>query len=256
VDTQLPRLYAVTMTGQAGTPEASVVMPVASYEYGSVVDPSTGQLTYQLTQTTGPMAILRGGVYDFGIGYSKTALTTDPHPASTLLHEVTTPQQLIDLNGDGRMDLFSQVVGGVALNTVSAQGSTAFPGFPFPFVPDFLGGEMSHVLTIGTRLGSNPTTPTWYASDSPTVTDTLRQLVDVNGDGRVDVLEAPLADPDHWVLHLNTPDPTTTFGVKYVDVHLPVARMRAALATTGSTLTRVPLGRRTTGYNGGVGVWT
>ena len=80
----------------------------------------------------------------------------------------------------------------------------------------------------------------------PVVNDTLRQLIDMNGDGRLDVVETVLPDIDHWIIHLNTPDPTDPTKSVFVPIRIPVTQMRLALNTTGLSFGRVPLARNTT----------
>ena len=49
-DTELPRLQSVTMQGQRGTPEGNVLLPVATYTYGTATNVAGG-LTYRKTQS-------------------------------------------------------------------------------------------------------------------------------------------------------------------------------------------------------------
>jgi len=233
IDTQLPRLQAVTRTGQQGTSEASVVLPVAEYSYGSIGDPTTRNITYL------PRSHPRGKPISLevhhGISHTLSTRSTEPHDPADALLDLATTQAYIDLNGDGRPDVAEH--SRMTLNSSDVNATTTLSGtFEFPF------SSPSNILSVVIG-GAAAAVPDRL---NPSVNDTLKQYIDMNGDGRVDIVETVLPDIDHWIIHLNKPNPTIPKTSIFVDISIPVTRMRAALSTTGVAFGRVPLARRTT----------
>jgi len=232
-DTQRPQLQAVTMIGQNGTAERSVTLPVATYSYGTVVDPATHQITYEKSQTVGPPFLAGVSTFVYGIGYSLPITSTEPHAAEDFVTDLTTMQTLVDLNGDGRPDFFDEA--GFYQNTPDASGISQFSaGTSSPGT--LLLRDLVHSAI---HNGANK----YDRATGSGVNDTLRMQIDMNGDGRLDVVETVLPDIDHWIIHLNTPDPTDAKKIVWVDVTIPVTRMRAALNSTGLIFGRVPMAR-------------
>ena len=94
-DTALPRLQTVQMFGQAGTPEGTHALPVASYSYGSATH--DGKLAYRTTQT---LQIPSGGALD---NISSTDEDTSANvPESGDRYAMW--QTLLDFDGGGRSD--------------------------------------------------------------------------------------------------------------------------------------------------------
>lgn len=234
-DTQLPRLQSVTMNGQQGTPEGNVLLPVAAYTYDSVVDVATHQITYQETQTRGPPFVIGAHHYAFGVSFTGAKVSSEPHASGDVLLDLFTNQAFIELNGDGRPDFLSEA--GFYKNVPGPNGTTGFAqsiGFPV----DAREKIHSAILKPSAGAVSAP-----YRTANTVVNDTLRQLIDMNGDGRLDVVETVLPDTDHWIIHLNKPDPTDPTKSVFVDMRISVKQMRLALNTTGLQSGRVPLAR-------------
>jgi RHS repeat-associated protein len=238
-DTQRPQLHSVTMTGQQDTPENSVTLPIATYTYGTIADPSTRRIVYEQKSDTGPPFTI--GAHDFEFGISWTAVVDSPesHDPSDTVLDLYTGQNLVDLNGDGRPDFASE--GGYFRNKPGVDATSVFErdnGF-FPIEPK----EKIHSTSRGEGV--------WpYRTAGLIVNDTLRQQIDMNGDGRIDIVETVLPDTDHWIIHLNKPDPSDPQKSQFVDITVPVTRMRQALNTTGLTFGRVPMARKTTVRSG------
>jgi RHS repeat-associated protein len=235
-DTRRPQLRSVTMTGRQGTPERSVTLPVASYSYGSIVDPATRIITYRFTDNAGPPFVIGAHHYAFGVSYTSAEVSPEPHAPSDALLDLFTTQAFIDLNGDGRPDFLSEV--GFYRNVPGPSGTTAFServGLGIDTT------NKVHSAYLGLGGNARP-----LRIGHTVVNDTLRQLIDMNGDGRLDVVETVLPDIDHWIIHLNTPDPTDPTKSVFVDIKVPVTQMRLALNTTGLSFGRVPLARNTT----------
>jgi RHS repeat-associated protein len=235
-DTQLPRLQSVTVTGQQGTAEASVRLPIGTYSYGSIVDPTTRRITYVPVANSGPPFVAGKNLHTFGISYTTSVPSPEPHGGGDTVNDLFTVQSFVDLNGDGRPDLYGD--GNYYPNTPGPDSSTSL------LVADATGislnpSEKIHSAVIGGAAFSP-------VRINPSINDTLRQLIDINGDGRLDVVETVLPDIDHWIIHLNRPHPTDPKKSFFIDISVPVASMRAALNSTGISFGRVPLARRTT----------
>lgn len=227
-DTRLPRLAAVTRSGQQGTPEQNVSLPVGAYGYGSIVGAGNA-VTFQKMQSAGPPA--GGGRYDNGIGYTtatRLGSASDPRDEQRL----ETAQSLIDLNGDGRPD-FTDAARQVYINRANAAGPVQFVAVP-TLLPAFPSSR---------ALGSGPNS-TRYRNNSRH--DTYVQYLDMNGDGRVDLVDAG-SDPDAWLVKLNTPNPADADKSVYLTYRIDTTRLRQALQAAGTTFDgAVPLARRTT----------
>ena len=223
------------MTGQQGTPEESVKLPIATYGYGSVVDPATNKITYEKALTVQPRS--PSAIFTRGIGYTSQNPSPEPHGPNDLLLDLTTDQGFVDLNGDGRPDFYDG--SGISHGIASSFDHTS----SFTYSP--------RATPVDIREKIHSTIPNGVANPSgsaggTTINDTLRTVIDMNGDGRLDVVETDPSDIDHWTIHLNTPDPADPKNIIWVDVKVPVAQMRAALNTTGQSFGRVPMTRNTT----------
>jgi hypothetical protein len=178
-DTQQPRLQTVQMFGRLGTPEENTAVPIASYGYGAASN--SGKLKYQKTQT-----IALPGDADMA-KISSTA--TDPGVIAPGLAGVgyATWQSLTDVTGDGRPDLIYRKNGAlwVALNRPAAGGSTTL-------------GANQAVAQLSDATFANGAFETrtatnnrfTYGADNRNVDHVWRQAIDVNGDGRVDIIDA------------------------------------------------------------------
>ena len=176
-DTRLPRLQSVTMVGEQGTPERSTSVPVAAYTYGNATQ--NGILVYQDSGKLGTTANAVSGV----------ATNSPPVPALPLGGiGYFSSNPLLDFSGDGVPDF---------------GGPTTLPpgaaNLPIIFQGSASGrfAEEAHSLT----------TPRYTSSTTASDDMVWRQAIDVNGDGRLDVIDA--SEQAHtWVVYLNTPQPT------------------------------------------------
>ena len=237
-DTLLPRLRTVTMVGRQGTPEESTTLPIATYNYGSATQTDSA-LHYESTQTIN----LPAGADTSQI--SGTGFTgVDPPPFPFRAHYEMW-QGLTDVTGDGRPDLVFKKDDKlwVALNRPAPDGTTTLGVGPQALVQlsdaTFANGGLSHHTTTALR----------YKYDLPgnrNTTNVWRQAIDMNGDGRIDIVDAA-EEPDHWVVYLNTPDGSG--DIKWERRTLSVKSLREALDSSGHVLDGpyVPLSRRTTG---------
>lgn len=115
-DTGQSQLQKVTMIGQSGTPERNITLPVAAYTYGKLTG-ADGKIAFQKTQSI-TLPRLSPPVITFGLSYTSAFPTLDSNALRLI-----SPQKLIDLNGDGRPDLESEL--GVFRNIPGDNGTTA-----------------------------------------------------------------------------------------------------------------------------------
>jgi RHS repeat-associated protein len=231
------RLHTVRMLGRQGT---NVALPVASYEYGTATH--DGKLEYAVSQTIA----LPADDPAAGLAISGAALDTSVvAPPSDARY--ATWHSLIDVTGDGRPDLVFKKNDRlwVALNHPASTGETTL-GIPLlgpqgiiPFQDAvFQAGAFSTHTASKRRL--------WYGTSGRNTVDVWRQAIDVNGDGRIDIVDAG-EEPQRWIVYLNTPGGST--GIQWRRRVLSVERLGLQLVSNGHVLPGgyVPLSRRSTG---------
>ena len=236
-DTQLPRLTSVTLRGRKGTPEELVELPVANYAYGSAT--TAGKLVYQ-TWPSATVPFDADGTkvsstdLDFGVSL----------PPAAAGNPYSTWQSLTDVTGDGRPDLVYRkngklwvaqnrpiVGGGVTFTTPTSQAQlhdSTFTSGPF---------ELRSLQRA--RIGGDPV---------PNIEEVWRQSIDVNGDGRMDIIDAG-ETARSWTVYLNTPGATAS-GITWVKRSWSITKLREYLVDRGHTVhpSYVPLARRHTGH--------
>lgn len=222
-DTGQPRLQLVQVLGRAGTPENSTPLPVASYQYGSA---SNGQsFTYQLTSSPNfPFA---------NIG--QTNQSTAPLPPFGTNY--STELMLTDVTGDGRPDLVT--LSGGSLTVARNSSSASAISFDSPV-------QLSDSVMTPRAPEAHTLNSTRY-STTGNVDMTWRQAIDVNGDGRLDIIDAgELAG--HWVVYLNTPDPADPRNIRWARRAYSVSALAQDLQARGMTIDNnfLPLAQRTT----------
>jgi len=235
-DTGLRRLRSVRMYGRRGTPEEFVALPVAAFDYGTATQ--DGALHYQRTQSIAQPA---------DVVHDEISATVADESISTpdTGHAYAMWQAFIDVNGDGRPDLVFQKNNKlwVAYNQPAAAGtSTIGAGSTVQQLSDatFSDGPVSAHTSTQPRFN--------YLPAKSNIAYVWRVAVDVNGDGRIDIIDAS-EQSDHWVVYLNTPGPQGT--VTWQRRSYSVAALRATLAAYGHIVPNgyVPLSKRVTGNN-------
>ncbi|HEY7531312.1 MAG TPA: hypothetical protein VH681_00860, partial [Nitrospiraceae bacterium] len=182
------------MIGQQGAPERNITLPIATYSYGKLTG-ADGKITYQKTQSITPPR-LTPPVITFGLSYTSAFLiNTVDH-----LVRLISPQNFVDLDGDGRPDLRSEV--GVFRNIPGVNGTTAFISPSDSGLSSF-GADETTTTDHAPRFGGN-TEPDGKLLNRVEV---WKRHIDMNGDGRVDFVDAQ-TDPTRWIVHINAPDPT------------------------------------------------
>jgi RHS repeat-associated protein len=241
-DTTLPELTSVSMSGREGTPEETVALPVANYTYGSVI--SNGALHYQTTQTIQLPTGINGDQIS-GTDYDSSVNAPEQGDRYAMW------QTLTDMNGDGRPDVVFKKNNKlwVAYNRPGPNGTTT------------IGAGAEGVAQLSDQTFSNGPVSTQtsttrrfqYGSANRNTTDVWREAIDINGDGRMDIIDAA-EEPDHWVIYLNTPGPGGN-GVVWQRRSFLVTSLRETLAHYGHTIEGhyVPLSRRATGVD--VQIW-
>jgi hypothetical protein len=168
-----------------------------------------------------------------------------PYSLSSSKSSATT-QNLIDVTGDGRPDLVYKQNGqlAVAPNLPGSNGSTV------------LGASVAFNDNTFTRPVMDARTSAFDRFNAPVHTvngdDVWTQIIDVNGDGRLDIIDAS-EKPYHWIVYLNTPDPGPS-GIKWVRRAYNVTNLYNEFTSrglVGNGQGWLPLSRRTTGLDYG-----
>ena len=236
LDTKLPRLSSVAMSGREGSAEAGSTLPIAAYEYGSAS--TNGALNYRLSQTV-PLP-----ADDDGTKIASTELDGSIQaPVSGDRYAMW--QSLTDVTGDGRPELLFKRNGKIwaSLNRPKVDGGTelGLTGQMTVQVQDsvFQTGPLSTHTAKLRRL--------WYGTAKKNVIDVWRQMIDINGDGRIDIIDAA-AEPKKWTIFLNTPGGPT--GIQWRKRSFSVENLALELHSRGHDLNSngyLPLSRRATG---------
>ncbi|MGH9886284.1 MAG: hypothetical protein ACREBE_12190, partial [bacterium] len=219
-DTHLPQLHVVRLFGREDTPQAAFPMPLATYSYGSATN--AGRLQYQASMTATNAASKRPFTTNF---------TTLAVPGGGVVF--ATGRNLLDITGDGLPDVISYTTAPLSLtwlpDWLHSNGTRTFDS-SFPVQPFDLSGLQQ----------------TRYQATS-NVDRVWRQSIDVNGDGRVDVVDAA-EQAGHWVVYLNTPDPSDARLPKWLKRSYSIQQLATQLNTRGFAVdpSHVPLSQRST----------
>ncbi|MCW5800976.1 MAG: hypothetical protein KIT31_01075 [Deltaproteobacteria bacterium] len=232
-DTRQDRLASVHVTGRAGTTEESTPVLVASYTYGTAS--SNNALRYRSTQSI-PMP---GGIWDQNVVSVTARNTSVSTPYSDASFVYATSQSLTDITGDGRPDLIyskgNQLW--VVRNLPGVSGNTTLGLINTKLTDSTLPDGPLEVRSTKTPRFSAPSNASY----------TWRQAIDVNGDGRIDIIDAS-EEPDHWAIYLNKPS-TSLSGVTWVRYSYDITALYRLFAQRGHAVEGgyLPLSRRTTG---------
>ena len=246
-DTQQPRLAHVKIGARQGTPEydAKLQLPVADLSYasassfGGTTTDIKRVLRYDITQTIPLPSNLPDDTRNLaGTEQDGSIMAPGEGERSGLWHD------LIDLDGDGRADYIFKANGALSFEHNSpGDGGKSVLGAAFPLQEgDFHGGPLSVQSSSSRRF--------WYGTANRNTVDQWRQMLDVNGDGRIDVIDAG-EQPGQWTIYLNMPGGPN--GVTWVRRSVSVASLASELKSRGHTLDGgyVPLSRRSTGVLAG-----
>lgn len=222
-DTALPRLISVDLYGRDDdTTDPARAYPVRRYEYGSAVqqDALTYGATHSVVLDQGPSATLFEGISSIfwtGVFFFS-------------------PQGLVDLTGDARIDSVSYTEPGqffLRANVADPMGggTNTFPDATTHVWPNEL-------VTTGT-----PGFSTSLANPSPSFTSIWRKYIDWNGDGRMDIVDAINGeDADHWAVSLNMPGPSGDPGdISWQMLSVDISHLRALVGQFHSLDSGLPI---------------
>jgi RHS repeat-associated protein len=243
-DTHQDRLTSVSMTGRSDRPDGNVRIPIARFKYGSATTPGVSGPTLVFDDVASDEVPLPSASLDIG-RTEKVSSSLFQSPVSWAPNAYALTQTLIDLTGDGRPDFVwydpTDKYLHIARNIPGPGGTTTFG--PPAILNDTT--FTRRVLDIRTLQRDR------FDKDDATH-DTNHELVwtqtiDVNGDGRLDVIDA--ADTEgYWIAFLNTPDPTVPSGIKWERRAYYVKPVQASFGPGfGFGSDFMPLAQRTTG---------
>jgi YD repeat-containing protein len=220
-DTKLPRLQSVQMLGREGTPEASTPLPIAGYNYAAATN--GGALVYRAGQA-------------FGLD-SAGRSSSDPQADPVFGSRSLIDRMLLDITGDGRPDFLSFTPGGAMTvrRNISRVDTVSF-GNPATFSDDVMSPRALDVRTTKQQISG--ATRHDYSM-------VWREMIDVNGDGRVDMIDT-IENPGNWQVYLNSPDPSDPREVRWEKRIYPIAPLVQYLRARGYTVDSnfLPLSRR------------
>jgi RHS repeat-associated protein len=182
-DTQMPRLDSVDQYGRHGTAEESTVMPVMRYGYGQVMPSAAGTST-SLNYGAPSYLTLPPGTTTNSVGRLVDNMLTG---GNTLSGEL-----FADWNGDGMADFAASIYGSPLAIAVNKGGTSLVSSTAPPLAPP------------GISRTNTSMTPNDYDYLSVGIERTYTQAIDVNGDGRLDFIDAH-DTPHQWVIYLNEP---------------------------------------------------
>lgn len=236
-DTGHPRLTSVRFAGRDGTPEADAYLPVARYGYTSAT--IGGELRFIKGADIALPSDVPGAAPPIARTDDDTSLSS-PGGGETRVSF----HNLIDMTGDGRADFVFEKTGErlwLATNVPSQPGGDASV-----FQPSV---QLSSAVYDHKPLSQSSSDTERYDIGFGNVNNVWRQVIDINGDGRLDLIDADEED-NTWVVYLNTPGPHYA-PVTWVRRSIGVNDVRAALEAAGHEIDgdRVPLARRSTGFD-------
>lgn len=240
-DTRQQRLEAVRMFGREGTPEATVALPVARYTYGTATTPSNGVpvLRYAPALLSAPIPVPGNGeiaqTADTGPALFQPPIAGGGPGAASL-------QSFTDFTGDGRPDLVFTNNGGLSI----ARGLDGLAlGAAVPLTDNTFTRPALDIRMLDVARFTDESSVRMRHEYVWT------QSIDVNGDGRIDVIDAA-EQPETWVVYLNTPDPGPS-GIKWVRRTWDISRLRNIFRQRRLVEFEnyLPLGHRVTGRNHG-----
>lgn len=219
-DTKLPRLSSVKLVGREDMTDGATPIPLANYSYGSAT--TSGALRYQLASKVTSAETKRP--------FTAVDTTVRP-PGPGILYATKT--NILDITGDGLPD---QVV----------YLAPSDLHWLYDWMHDALPREWSNSIFPQNAFDSRTLEQPRYQTVS-NVDRVWRQAIDVNGDGRVDVIDAG-AQAGHWVVYLNLPDPSDARLTTWVTRSFSIQQLAAQLTARGfaDNMSFVPLAHRTT----------
>lgn len=246
--TQQQRLASVSMFGQCAPPcpgpQQDVSLPVAVYGYGAVTSGTAVEPVLAYSQNAS-RSMQRPGA-------SVAGLANTIRLSSTTFSGIGAPygsqQSFIDMTGDGRPDLvyLDQPTNKlwIARNTLGENATGFAP--PAPLNDSTFKRPVLDLRGMAYDRYKGP------AESAENHEDVMTQTIDVNGDGRVDIIDAG-EKPNFWIVYLNTPDASVASGIKWVRRAYRIDRLYSLFRSRGMAVVNnyLPLSRRSTGRDRG-----
>ena len=194
-------------------------LPVAAYTYGAATGVD-GKFTYRKTKSIP----LPTGADSTGISGSIGQFDNRrPNELYDQQNSYFTWQSLTDINGDGRPDLTfrdgPELM--VAFNTPSPDGTT-FSGVAGQQLTGGPGNDLTG-RSLEARSSRQDRSLLLLGTNSDMM---WRQSIDVNGDGRLDLIDAQ-ESAGGWVVYLNTPSIDAPNRIAWVRRKISIARLVA-----------------------------
>ena len=211
-DTGRPRLHSVDLGGRQDTPEETRRLRIATFDYGQAT--RDGALVYEAV----PGFTLPEAFASVAEGLSGTTTRFGT------IHD--TGHGLRDVTGDGLPDLVFPAPPGGGLRFVPA---TPGAGAVYDPAPDAARDVFPPALDPA-PLGQMQTGQVRYRYSNRRVYElTWVQQIDVNGDGRLDIVDA--REGPHWKVLLNMPGPDG--APEWLERTFEIDRLRQHLASIG-----------------------
>ncbi|QRM35743.1 RHS repeat domain-containing protein [Microvirga sp. VF16] len=210
-DTAMPRLAQIKLGGEGDVDDTSA-LPMSLYQYGSALVDNV--LSYPVSSTVPLPSDSTSASPGFASSRQGYTLGLSPNRA------IGSDHMLMDFTGDGLPDQVYRVGGQQVLqrNVTDATGTSLnSPDARGPFFP---------LADLIAWTGQQVIRGEWL--------ETEMQILDWNGDGRLDVLWAQREDKDNWYLFLNTPEPGEgPEAIEWQKRHVYIAHIRTKLKTLG-----------------------
>lgn len=207
-DTGLNRLSSVSVSGREDKPEGSSNILLGVYTYGAATSiDSNGAKSLQYLPDPDVSVPVPTGVPSAAGSTVQVSSGVYQPPTSGPIY--ASQQGLTDFTGDGRPDLVYPVNGKLQIARNQGQAGTAGT---FMAVAPFTDSTMTRqVLDTRTSTAQRFAKVPVYSGNEEYI---WRQAIDVNGDGRIDFIDAAEA-PNKWIIYLNTPGPGPS-GITWV----------------------------------------
>ncbi|HEY0986549.1 MAG TPA: hypothetical protein VGD80_05820, partial [Kofleriaceae bacterium] len=224
VDTRVPRLASVKLFGRAGTAEATTSIPLGTYTYGAAT--LGGGLLYQPAQQIP------------GIGLKQPFTLKDNPPSSPPSppgFSYASGLSLLDITGDGLPDVVK----------FTRDPAPSLAGFR-DWMHSMDAFVLSDSVLAPTPIDVRALQQIRYQG-ALNVDQVWRQAIDVNGDGRIDIIDAN-EESGRWVIYLNVPNATDARFGHWEKRSYSTQRIAELLQARGFAIdpSKVPLAQRTT----------
>jgi len=205
--------------GTGRTPENATPLPIATYSYGTAT--SSGTLQYQRSSDAAAP------------GFQQPFTLNENQPIPVFGVPFSTYVGLLDMTGDGLPDMIT----------------SDFIDRPLTIIADWLhsasGQNLLDSVLMHGPFEVHSLTQTRY-KQPPSADLVWRQAIDVNGDGRLDIVDAA-EQVGHWVVYLNVPDLTRPSTARWIKRSYSTQALEGFLTARGYTSIRAAFRSRVGG---------